>query len=554
MTQFTPTMTKTDAEALVRGWIDARLWRQEAHRADTGGFDLLETEEIERMGDKEARELNSLMRLGTNLICDEQKQVIRRTLAGQEPLDHFAPIFGLAARDLGIPIDRTTADGRLLARTVLRGHATFLDEVRQAIAAIPAQVQAMVAKPVMPTFEFFTYWDEFVATKQSDGEWKADSALGAEATRKLFKALIGDLPFDKIDGDIAGRFRRTYQKLPFDHFHAKQWKSMTPEQVITKIEKLSEPAKRKIRTVGNKSANKHVMNLIEYWDYLDLNTKIPRGLENPFRGHLTARRQGRAARDEHPMWPEDLNQSLFSGPLYAGCKSIYRRTMPGQEVHRDALFWILLLGRTMGGRQDEFCSRLVGDIDWVDTVIGRVAYLKIRNSKTDSSARDVPFPELTLQLGFLEYRYYGRAPEEPLFPELIPQGVQPRRSNSFSSKFTEFRKKTKIYRPGVDFRSFRANVETELQNCENTNTGWIDELIGHDSQVRRSEGARYTKSIYMANLKRTIDKVSIGVELPQACRYSGPRGLQAPGAAQDIARYVALAQREMNKKIGRRGP
>ena len=42
MTQFTPAMSKSDTEALVRGWIDARLWRQEAHRADTGGFDLLD--------------------------------------------------------------------------------------------------------------------------------------------------------------------------------------------------------------------------------------------------------------------------------------------------------------------------------------------------------------------------------------------------------------------------------------------------------------------------------------------------------------------------------
>ena len=159
MTQFTPAMSKTDTEALVRGWINARLWRQEAHRAETGGFDLLETEEVERMGDQNARELNALMRLGTNLICDEQKQAIRRTLAGQEPLDGFAPVFDLAARDLGIPIDRTTADGRLLARTVLRGHATFLDEVRQAIAAIPHQVQAMVAKPALPTFEFaLSFW------------------------------------------------------------------------------------------------------------------------------------------------------------------------------------------------------------------------------------------------------------------------------------------------------------------------------------------------------------------------------------------------------------
>lgn len=48
----------------------------------------------------------------------------------------------------------------------------------------------------------------------------------------------------------------------------------------------------------------------------------------------------------------------------------------------------------MGVREDEICGRMVGDIDWVDTENGRVAYLKIPNSKTQSSSRDVPFPDL----------------------------------------------------------------------------------------------------------------------------------------------------------------
>jgi hypothetical protein len=63
----------------------------------------------------------------------------------------------------------------------------------------------------------------------------------------------------------------------------------------------------------------------------------------------------------------------------------------------------------MGVREDEICGRLVGDIEWIDTEIGPVAYLKIRDSKTASSSRDVPIHKLILELGFLEYRYYGRA-------------------------------------------------------------------------------------------------------------------------------------------------
>ena len=103
----------------------------------------------------------------------------------------------------------------------------------------------------------------------------------------------------------------------------------------------------------------------------------------------------------------------------------------------------------------------------------------------------------------------------------------------------------------MDFRSYRGNVETALRNVSDVNPGWVDELIGHDSPIRRSEGARYTKSIFMANLKRTIDKVTIGVDLAKLY-YAGPKSVQAAGAVEDITRYVKLAEREMNKKVARR--
>ena len=551
MTQFTPAMSKAEAESRVRSWIDACHWRHEAHRAETNGFELLETHEVERMGEENARELDALMRFCGTIYRDDQKKTVQRVLTGKEPLDTLAPVIDRAALGMGVTIDRTTPDGRLLARTALRGYSTLLDELHEAVADIPRQAQAAVANPVLPVFEFFSHWDEFIATKKSDRKWKKDTASGAEATPRLFKDLIGDLPFGKINGDIVGRFRREYLKLPYNYFHDTKWNKLTPAKVIEEVDELDEATRNKIRTTSTTTANKHIQNLIEYWDHLALHGKIPRGLDNVFRGHLTARRQGRAARDEHQLWPEDLNKKLFTSPLYSGCKSIFRRTIPGDEIHRDALFWVPIFGRLMGVREDEICGRMVSDIGWIDTDIGRVAYLKIRDSKTASSSRDVPIHCLLQELGFLEYRYFGRAAEEPLFPELIPQGVEPRRSGSFSGRFTDYRKKIKIMRPGVDFRSYRGNVETSLRNTDGVNAGWIDELIGHDSQVRRSEGARYTKSIYMANLKRTVDTVNIGVDLSNLY-YLGSRGVQAAGATDDIARYLALAEREMNKKVARR--
>jgi hypothetical protein len=68
---------------------------------------------------------------------------------------------------------------------------------------------------------------------------------------------------------------------------------------------------------------------------------------------------------------------------------------------------------------------------------------------------------------------------------------------------------------------------------------------------RRSEGARYTKSIFMANLKRTIDKITISADLSKLY-YTGQHGVRAPGTADEIAHYTTLAVREMRKKAARR--
>ena len=363
MTRFTPSKTKSEAEGLVRQWIDAALWRQEARLAETDGFAFLEPDEIQRMDRQDAIELEALMRFTDRMFAGEQKAKIERALGPGGPgFDAYDSIVNAVGRAINVPVDRETADGRFYSRMILRGHATLLDEMRETLAGIPKQVQASVERPILPNFPFFAHWDEFVATKKSDRKWKRDTAGGAEATPRLFKALIGDLPLAQIDGSVVGRFRLEYLKLPFDHFHGKKWNKLTTKQVLAAVQKLDDAAKAKLRLTSTTTANKHVINLIEYWDHLALHAKIPRGFNNPFRGHFKAKPRGRAARDEHPMWPADLDTAFFTSPVYAGCKSIFRRGIPGHEIHRDALFWIPLFGRTMGVREDEICGRLVGEI------------------------------------------------------------------------------------------------------------------------------------------------------------------------------------------------
>jgi hypothetical protein len=150
--------------------------------------------------------------------------------------------------------------------------------------------------------------------------------------------------------------------------------------------------------------------------------------------------------------------------------------------------------------------------------------------------------------GFLEQRVIGRDPSEPLFPELIPQGPGKRRSAAFTDRFACYRKATKIYKPRVDFHSFRGNVETDLKNLPSTNQAWIDELIGHESTIRRSEGERYTKRINLPILRKLVNSIRINADLSYL-RYAGLAGVAVPNRDHDLARFVALAEREMKKKV-----
>jgi hypothetical protein len=93
------------------------------------------------------------------------------------------------------------------------------------------------------------------------------------------------------------------------------------------------------------------------------------------------------------------------------CASIHRRAVPGNEVHRDGLFWMPLLARTMGVRENEVCDALVGGVKPEETNEGPVWYLEIIDGKDSGSERNVPSAELVLGMGFLERRAIGRNPE-----------------------------------------------------------------------------------------------------------------------------------------------
>lgn len=535
--------SRHELEGAVRQWIDGSLWRHEVHLAETDGIDHFDVAEIDKMGREEARELDGLFRFASGMLAPTQQADINRALAGETPTKLLRTVIDGGAAQIGRAADPNSVAGRLLARTVLRGYATFLQELREGVRPIGSAGHSATPAPIVQPFAFTSHWAEFRAHKIAVRQWKLDTAANADGTRNVFDRIFPGLTVDKLTSEpIALTFKTTLLKMRGNYSRGEN-ATKTIDELIALAANLPE-----VDRVQPATVNKHLNNAAEYFTYLIAAKKLPEGLKNPFAGLHMQKPAGRDARNERHNWPVPLERKMFESPLYTGCASIHRRSQPGDNIYRDALFWMPILARTMGTRENEICDAYVRQVCFEDTEDGQIAYLDIIAGKDSGSPRNVPFAELSLDMGFLEQRVYGRDPDEPLFPELLPQGYGLRRSAAFTDRFSYYRRGAKIYRPRVDFHSYRGNVETDLKNHKPAlSPAWIDELIGHESKFRRSEGDRYTKKIYLPILKGMVDSISIAADLSHL-NYAGVRGKPDPSRDRELGMFVALAEKEMAKK------
>jgi hypothetical protein len=184
------------------------VWRQEIHRAETRGIEHFDLAEIDHMGEAEARELDGLLRFDREHFAEDEKSRLRLVLAGDAPGDSHRPIVEAAAQEMGVSADPSTVAGRLAERTILRGYATLLEELRETIAAIPREFAAPSAPTLMPTqpitFEFTQFWGDFegISSRFASGRPTRPPTRG-EAGR----SLIGYFQAQPLPSSLQSRLR-----------------------------------------------------------------------------------------------------------------------------------------------------------------------------------------------------------------------------------------------------------------------------------------------------------------------------------------------------------
>jgi hypothetical protein len=179
-----------------------------------------------------------------------------------------------------------------------------------------------------------------------------------EATFQLFKDLQGDGVFQDIGLEEAANFKSSLLKIPAN---AKKKLGIDSFEGLD-LDKITAGKTANYKTInGRLAAMRTLFNWAERAGYYSG--------KNPFSG-LMVRGQKSPSSKRASFKPEEI-RVLFRAPLYTGCKGKdwARRLEGGNEIIKDALYWIPLIGLYSGMRLNEICQLETSDLRLEEGII-----------------------------------------------------------------------------------------------------------------------------------------------------------------------------------------
>lgn len=189
-------------------------------------------------------------------------------------------------------------------------------------------------------------------------------------------------------------------------------------------------------------------------------------------------------RARRPFVREEL-LTLFQSPLFTGCRSKHRRFEPGEEIFKDAKFWIPILGYYTGARLGELVQLHTTDVN----LDAAVQYLDINESsgcgdkkhvKSGAGVRLIPLHPDLIELGFADFvdkRRKWKHSSKRLFSD-VKFGVDGQASTEFSKNFARIMDRIGLTDPSLTYHSFRHGVEDAFRNASQPQY-LIDAIMGH---------------------------------------------------------------------------
>lgn len=247
---------------------------------------------------------------------------------------------------------------------------------------------------------------DYASLRRLDAKARAQAET---ALRRLIE-VVGDLRLDQLDRGHAKSFAAALLDLPA---------RLPPAERMLPIPELRRRYQnRPVRRVTVTTVRRDMAMVQAILEHCVQSGELA---ENPFAGMKPAKPASGSA----PRRPYDVAalQTIFSSPLYVGCRSESKRWEPGAVIIRDAYWWLPLLGAFTGCRLEELGQLRVTDVRQENGI----AVLDINTNdpgksvKSAGSRRLVPVHPVLIRLDLLRLAEdLARRGETFLFPDLKP--------------------------------------------------------------------------------------------------------------------------------------
>lgn len=344
-------------------------------------------------------------------------------------------------------------------------------------------------------------WD----AEKSRGAWSPKARNDYMAWLSAFTQAVGDRPLGDYTKNDARAFKALLLKLPPNWRKKREVRDLSILDAAKKAEQLG------LAPMSTANLNKALRRVAAFWNWAaahhdDVTPALFSGLSI---------REAVSARDQRNPFSTAQLSTLFSSPLFTGCRSERLCAEPGDHSMRGtARFWLPLLGLYTGARLNELCQLTPTNVREDDGI----AYLEITNEaegqriKTTSGKRGIPIHQRLIDLGFLEFAHGRQASNaKRLFPEL-QMDASGYLSGEFSKFFSRYLERIRAKTAKTSFHSFRHNFEDACRNG-GVLPHIMNALQGHSEQ---GMAGRYGDGQYRLDiLKDAIEQVSYSeIRLP----------------------------------------
>lgn len=311
-----------------------------------------------------------------------------------------------------------------------------------------------------------------------------------------FLDVVGDHPIESYRKADTRQFKELLVVLP------KNWRKL-PQTRNGTIQEAAEIAQSlSLEKISPATINKALNRVGNFWrwaegHYDNLTANLMGGLNVP---------DNVKPRDKRKPFSIDQLTTLFSSPLFTGCRSERFRAQRGNtDMRHTPWFWLPILSLYSGARLNELCQLYIDDVVLDDPI----PHLILTDEREDQSIktgimRHSPLHAQPLAIGFAEFVEVRRKRGSGLLFDGLKQDKYGSYGDQMGDGFGRYIRKSGVWKPKTTFHSFRHNFEDACR-LNGVSPHLMDALQGHSEG---GQAGRYGDGGYgLAMLKEAIDLV-----------------------------------------------